>query len=831
MTHFLKAVAVAASLAILGGAFMACSDDDDEDDEPVRYTVTYETERGEKPATKTVDSGYALTDGDLPALSAEGFDFCGWHEGSADGSLVASGYKVTKNLTLVAKWTQQEGVYTITYKNGDEVLTGLTPATYKSSDGTVTLPTPTKEHYTFGGWYESASDQSGTAVTSFESSDKENKIFYAKFTEITHTVTLNIGTDESNVAFGANADTTKTVGEATGWQLPSFTELGIADSWSDHVPYGWSTTKQTAVSAESDVEYQDNAKVTPTGDVTLYVLWKEGTAATYSLKYLFEKVDGDEYEENESLKQTQTGLSAAVGDTITINSETADISVEGFTVQEVSATISNKTGTEIEVKYTRNKHSVSYGAGEGVSDATGILSNTTEVKYGATVTLATPTRTGYDFASWTTSDVLISDNSFTMPDKDVALTAQWQIKQFAVTLTGEGITESSTTVDYNSSYSAPATPTRTGYTFSKWQKDNSDVSFPLTITENVTLTATWEINKHKVAIATADNGTVTVKNDTETITSNSTEIDYGTELTIELTANEGYTGSVVVKKGDDEITVTDNKFTMPDSDVTVTATFSAKAAEYTVKHLFQKVSGGTGENDYEAKNGYADETMSGTVGEQTVAEAKEVEGFEAQTITQPKIEASGTVVTVKYNRKNISLTFELDGGTTTTQLTENKLTGLYGANVEIAAPTKEGYAFTSWNQALPQTFPASDATYTAQYEEITLTVKTGETAITESYDWSAPTDGEDTLTLAAESLDGATVEWSVKTSDDGESELVQINEGVLSFKDNQTRPTDDDVTVKVTATALKGNGSTSKEVSIVIKMAEASTGGGSGGND
>mgnify|MGYP002853682514 CR=1 FL=1 len=727
MKKIFKAFAVIASLVAVFAGLSACTSDGVPPElDTVPKVIKYVSAQGTKPADKSVQSGYTLTAADLPDLSVDGFTWGGWHVGSETGSLAEVGYKVTKNLTLVAKWTQQADTYTITYMNGDEVLTGLTPATYKSSDGTVTLPTPTKEHYTFGGWYESASDQSGTAVTSFDSSDKENKIFYAKFTEITHTVTLNIGTDESNVAFGANADTTKVVGEVTGWQLPSFTELGIADAWNDHVPYGWSTTKQTAVSADSDVEYQDNAKVTPTGDVTLYVLWKEGTAATYSLKYLFEKVDGDEYEENESLKQTQTGLSAAVGDTITINSETADISVEGFTVQEVSATISNKTGTEIEVKYTRNKHSVSYGAGEGVSDATGILSNTTEVKYGATVTLATPTRTGYDFASWTTSDVLISDNSFTMPDKDVALTAQWQIKQFAVTLTGEGITESSTTVDYNSSYSAPATPTRTGYTFSKWQKDNSDVSFPLTITENVTLTATWEINKHKVAIATADNGTVTVKNDTETITSNSTEIDYGTELTIELTANEGYTGSVVVKKGDDEITVTDNKFTMPDSDVTVTATFSAKAVEYTVKHLFQKVSGGTSDSDYEANASLqADETKSGTVGATTAAEAKTVEGFEAQEITQATIEANGTEVIVKYNRKSISLTFNLVDGTTTTQLTDNKLTGLYGASVEIAEPTKEGYAFTGWNPSLPETFPASNAEYTAQWEKESYAVTIG----------------------------------------------------------------------------------------------------------
>lgn len=269
------------------------------------------------------------------------------------------------------------------------------------------------------------------------------------------------------------------------------------------------------------------------------------------------------------------------------------------------------------------------------------------------------------------------------------------------------------------------------------------------------------------------------------------------------------------------------------------------------------------------------------------------------------------VFELKYNRKSISLTFELAGGATTTSLTDSKLTGLYGATVTIVDPTKTGYEFTAWNPALPTTFPATvtdgttyTATYTAteysityeldggtndsenpekytieietitladatkdgfvfegwysdvnkttqvtsiekgstgektfyaKFTEITLAIKAGETEITDSYDWSASeAESSDTLSLTADTLDGATVAWSVKNSDNGDSELVEISDsGVLSFKTEKTRPSseDADVTVKVTATATKDNGSKSVTVSIVIKATEAANGNNENGAD
>ena len=518
MKKIFKAFAVIASLVAVFAGLSACTSDGVPPElDTVPKVIKYVSAQGTKPADKSVQSGYTLTADDLPDLSADGFTWGGWHVGSETGSLAEVGYKVTKNLTLVAKWTQQADTYTITYKFGDEVLTGLTPATYKSSDGTITLPTPTKEHYTFGGWYESATDQSGTAVTSFESSDKANKTFYAKFTEITHTVTLNIGTDASGISFAENAETTKVVGEVTGWTLPSFTGLGLIDEggnsiWTDHVPFAWATS--SAAVYDSDKHFDDvngeegvskfdqGAKITPTNELNLFVIWKQGQAATYDVTYLFEKVDStNDTEENNYEEKTDenggktktTGNAATVGETIEIP---ADTSITGFKSDEVTQTISLKTGIVIKVLYKRNVYTVTFGTDDDSISAPAPQS----VKYGAKATEPTPApkKEGYTFDGWFAES---GENAFdfenTLIEKDITLTAKFTIKKYTVTFNSKGGSnvDSMQNVEHGNKITAPTAPTKYGYVFAGWYREealSNKWNFESdTVTDNITLYAKW----------------------------------------------------------------------------------------------------------------------------------------------------------------------------------------------------------------------------------------------------------------------------------------------------------------------------------------------------
>ena len=83
--------------------------------------------------------------------------------------------------------------------------------------------------------------------------------------------------------------------------------------------------------------------------------------------------------------------------------------------------------------------------------------------------------------------------------------------------------------------------------------------------ENVVVTATFTAINYTINIGSINNGTVTASRTTATA---------GTEITLSNTADNGYVfGSyTVTKAGGGTVTVTDGKFTMPSSNVTITAT-------------------------------------------------------------------------------------------------------------------------------------------------------------------------------------------------------------------------------------------------------------------
>ena len=100
---------------------------------------------------------------------------------------------------------------------------------------------------------------------------------------------------------------------------------------------------------------------------------------------------------------------------------------------------------------------------------------------------ADPTREGYTFISW---DKAIPA---TMPAENMTLTAQWRINQYTITFdTDGGSAIAPITQDYGTAITAPAAPTKTGYTFAGW-----DRTIPNTMpAEDLTLTAHWAACDH-----------------------------------------------------------------------------------------------------------------------------------------------------------------------------------------------------------------------------------------------------------------------------------------------------------------------------------------------
>ena len=130
----------------------------------------------------------------------------------------------------------------------------------------------------------------------------------------------------------------------------------------------------------------------------------------------------------------------------------------------------------VTAQYTINTYTVTF------KDWDGTVLKTQTVNYGGAATApANPTRVGYTFTGW--------DVAFNNVTSNLVVTAQYQINTYTVTFVDwNGTVLKTQTVNYGAAATAPADPTRDGYTFTGW-----DVAFN-NVTSNLTVTAQYEQN-------------------------------------------------------------------------------------------------------------------------------------------------------------------------------------------------------------------------------------------------------------------------------------------------------------------------------------------------
>ncbi|MBR6351345.1 MAG: InlB B-repeat-containing protein [Firmicutes bacterium] len=177
-------------------------------------------------------------------------------------------------------------------------------------------------------------------------------------------------------------------------------------------------------------------------------------------------------------------------------------------------------------------------------------------------------------------------------------------------------------------------------------------------------------------------------------------IPNGFEVPKEMTCNVGATvslASVSAQEGyifdgwyyNSEIV---SSFAMPDEDVVVSGTWKMEA-NYTVRHMLQDL-GSDGYTEAEDER----ETLKGIVGEETEAEAKVIDGFEAMAVDQ-QIVASGdeTVIDVFYNRLSYNLSYTVSGDVPADYQVPAQTSVVFGDTVSIELPEEyEEYDFDGW---------------------------------------------------------------------------------------------------------------------------------------
>ena len=202
----------------------------------------------------------------------------------------------------------------------------------------------------------------------------------------------------------------------------------------ENIKYGAPLTPISDNMAKSGYEWSGWSSLPetmPDADVIVTGSYTAADDTDYTVEHYLENLDGSfTLEETESLKAKTDAEVTATAKSYT--GFAFDSSVAG-TVQ--SGKVDAEGSLVLKLYYTRNSYKVTYSYdGTAPDDATPSLPGEDSFKYGASVTVADlPTSETHNFNGWNTSDAEISNNHFTMPAKDVALTGHWTTKEIEPT--------------------------------------------------------------------------------------------------------------------------------------------------------------------------------------------------------------------------------------------------------------------------------------------------------------------------------------------------------------------------------------------------------------
>ncbi len=378
-----------------------------------------------------------------------------------DGTVASGTVGAANSLTL--KLYYKRNSYTITYNLNEGTNDGSNPASYKYGES-ITLKNPTREGYTFGGWYESASF-TGSKVTTIRATAAKNYELYAKWTEgeggddsyvrgdkgieidENGTITFYVSDPQKAgmVVFYKVCDTEEEASKITGiGQLGGHNmtqnengewEYKLENIGRDkHIVYAFNNGVQEEVCAIPVTEIPSTSGEgggNGGGDED---------AAAYRVEHYLQNTSLDGYTKDSSADESLTGT---VGETVTANAKT----YTGFTYNAsaegsaVSGTVTEDGALVLRLYYTRNSYAINYTLNGGTQSA----GNPVSYLYGVgAADLKAPNREGYTFNGWYANASLTGEKVTSISGSqtgDISLYAGWTKNSGGSTETPPGSTE------------------------------------------------------------------------------------------------------------------------------------------------------------------------------------------------------------------------------------------------------------------------------------------------------------------------------------------------------------------------------------------------------
>lgn len=363
------------------------------------------------------------------------------------------------------------------------------------------------------------------------------------------------------------------------------------------------------------------------------------------------------------------------GETNSTADITADaVAAEGFSLDSAKSTLTGTIAADgslvLSIYYSRNQYTITYANTDLEPDT---------YYYGATVSARTPEKAGYAFQGWE------EEVPSTMPAQNITLTAKWNENPADYT-------------DYDIAVAA-ANAKKAEANYDKTYTEASRKALDAALAVDVSgkkLSEQGVVDAQTAAINAAVKGL-------EKMTYNATFYVDGEEYRVVPTK----VGEQIVapeapsKQGYTFTGWTPEVGTMGIEDVSFNAVFSAGTVAYTVETYVMDVTGNYGDAAIENKSATTDETVS------VDPEAREGFTVAADSVLSGTVAADGSLVLkVYYSRNQYKLT--VDGAESMVY---------YGAELNIAEPTKDHYTFAGWNVEVPATMPASDLTLVSQWTE------------------------------------------------------------------------------------------------------------------
>ena len=610
------------------------------DETETTYSITYAagtagTNAQNMPQNETdILSGTTKT---LPTTEPTwtGHVFAGW---TSDEVQATTGNFIMPeaNVTFTAAWKvdangdgepdDTEAKYSITYSDGEAkgAAQGMPAKAENILSGTtqtISAAVPTWIGYVFTGW-------TSTDVTETTGN------FTMPEKDVTFTATWKVDAngdgepDDTEAKYSITYSDGEAKGAAQGMPAKAENILSgttqtisaAVPTWTGHVFTGWTSTDVTETAGNFTM---------PEKDVTFTATWKvdangDGEPDENEQKYSISYSDGEANGNAEKMPQNETDILSGTTKTLPTTEPTWTGHVfAGWTSDEVQATTGNFIMPEANVTFTatwkvdangdgepddtETKYSITYSDGEAKGAAQGMPAKAENILSGTTQTIsaAVPTWTGYVFTGWTSTDVTETAGSFTMPEENVTFTATW--KEDA---NGDGEPDDTET-KYSITYSdgeakgaaqgmpakaenilsgttqtiSTAVPTWTGYVFAGWTSNEVQATSGSFIMPeaNVTFTATWKEDANgdgepddaetKYSITYSDGE---ANGNAQNMPQNETDILSGTTQTL-LTTEPTWVGHVFDGWTTSDVTVSNGSFTMPEANVTFTATWKVDA--------------------------------------------------------------------------------------------------------------------------------------------------------------------------------------------------------------------------------------------------------------